>query len=319
MRRLELQEGENVRLYGTQLPKGKFVKLQAQSVMFLELSDPKAVLEQALRNYTALTIGDIIEISYNMMTFELLVMEIQPVGAGINILNTDLEVDFAAPKGYVEPERKPAAPIPTMKSKLQINTKQTQDVDGSGKASNRGSGTSTPAPAGPSGSKPNGTAPGASKAEGAAAAAPAPAFEAFKGIGNTMAGKRIRGKGISVKKQEGVSEDSKIFRTDQVRIITPDMQIGTRQVPAALHLPEGVLFFDFEVKPPPSNATEGSDTLRQTAGGPKPPDFTGAGAGVTLSGRPPKPDPSAANSKASTKAGKKAKGPPSGVGVIDLD
>lgn len=43
MQRLELNEGDRIRIKGTRLPKGKFVKLQAQSVDFLELSDPKAV------------------------------------------------------------------------------------------------------------------------------------------------------------------------------------------------------------------------------------------------------------------------------------
>jgi ubiquitin fusion degradation protein 1 len=56
-------------------------------------------LEQALRNFTALTQGDMIEISYNSITFQLLIMEILPEGPAISILDTDLEVDFAAPKG----------------------------------------------------------------------------------------------------------------------------------------------------------------------------------------------------------------------------
>ena len=43
MRTLRLDEGDFVRITGTELPKGKMVKLQAQSVHFLEISDPKAV------------------------------------------------------------------------------------------------------------------------------------------------------------------------------------------------------------------------------------------------------------------------------------
>ena len=75
MRTLKLVEGERIRVTGAQLPKGKFVKLQAQETSFLEVSDPKAVLEQALRNWTCLTQGDTIEISYNSLVFGLLVME----------------------------------------------------------------------------------------------------------------------------------------------------------------------------------------------------------------------------------------------------
>ena len=43
MKTLRLNEGDPIRITGTELPKGKFVKLQAQSVHFLEISDPKAV------------------------------------------------------------------------------------------------------------------------------------------------------------------------------------------------------------------------------------------------------------------------------------
>lgn len=43
MQRLHLAEGDRIRIQGARLPKGKFVKVQAQSVDFLELSDPKAV------------------------------------------------------------------------------------------------------------------------------------------------------------------------------------------------------------------------------------------------------------------------------------
>jgi hypothetical protein len=43
MKKLNIDEGQPVRLNGTVLPKGKLVKIQAQSTDFLEVSDPKAV------------------------------------------------------------------------------------------------------------------------------------------------------------------------------------------------------------------------------------------------------------------------------------
>lgn len=43
MQTLRLKEGDAIRVTGAELPKGQFVKLQAQSTMFLEISDPKAV------------------------------------------------------------------------------------------------------------------------------------------------------------------------------------------------------------------------------------------------------------------------------------
>jgi ubiquitin fusion degradation protein 1 len=43
MKRLKLDEVEPIRLTGTTLPKGKLVKIQAQTPDFVEVSDPKAV------------------------------------------------------------------------------------------------------------------------------------------------------------------------------------------------------------------------------------------------------------------------------------
>lgn len=45
MKTLRLNEGDPIRITGAELPKGKLVKLQAQSVHFLEISDPKAVYD----------------------------------------------------------------------------------------------------------------------------------------------------------------------------------------------------------------------------------------------------------------------------------
>ena len=46
MKTLRLEEGDAIRITGTEIPKGKFVKLQPQTVHFLEISDPKAVYVQ---------------------------------------------------------------------------------------------------------------------------------------------------------------------------------------------------------------------------------------------------------------------------------
>ncbi len=51
-------------------------------------------LENALRQYSALTEGDIITIYYNSRVYELLCMEIKPTNTkkGISIFETDLSV-----------------------------------------------------------------------------------------------------------------------------------------------------------------------------------------------------------------------------------
>lgn len=50
-------------------------------------------LEQSLSHFSCLTKGDIIEIYHNMMTFEILIMELKPEDApGVSIIDTDLSV-----------------------------------------------------------------------------------------------------------------------------------------------------------------------------------------------------------------------------------
>ncbi|GFZ49841.1 hypothetical protein JCM24511_07244 [Saitozyma sp. JCM 24511] len=225
MKTLGLNEGDPVRLTGASLPKGKLVKIQAQSTDFLEVSDPKAVLESALRFYSCLTKGDIIEITYNSLIFEFLVMDTRPEGSGISIIDTDLEVDFETPVGYVEPPRPAPAPIPTMADKLKIDLGETTSVSaGSSRPvsslSNRpgGSGDSTP-------------------------------LESFTGVGQSLSGRKVKGKGLA-KKIEEVDPSSKINRNDGPRIITPDaLADADRKVPAALVLPAGKFFFGYKYIP----------------------------------------------------------------------
>ena len=138
MKTLRLSKGDPVRITGTELPKdgssspkhnmftsSKYPTLKpckdASIFCTVCLNKGNLGLEQALRNFTVLTQGDIIEISYNSIIFGLLVMETTPGGESISILDTDLEIDFTPPVGYVEPERRKATPQPTMASKLSID------------------------------------------------------------------------------------------------------------------------------------------------------------------------------------------------------
>jgi len=115
MNTLLLSEGSLLNLKSTTLPLGKFIKIQPQSPTFLAISDPKAVLEMSLRNFSALTKGDIIQISYNSQLYEIAVLEVKAHGTSnadanaVCVIETDIEVDFAAPVGYVEPERTTAS------------------------------------------------------------------------------------------------------------------------------------------------------------------------------------------------------------------
>jgi ubiquitin fusion degradation protein 1 len=111
MTTLELAVGLLVKIGSCDVPLGQFVKIEPQLVDFLEILDPKAVLENVLRKFSTLTVNDIIEINYNDAIYGIKVLEVKPESAsnGICVIETDLETDFAPPVGYVEPEYTPRA------------------------------------------------------------------------------------------------------------------------------------------------------------------------------------------------------------------
>jgi len=101
-----LTEGQAVKFRNVSLPKGTYVKLQPVTSDFLDISNPKAVLERTLRGYSCLTVGDCFVVNYNNKDYEIEVREAKP-GEAISIIETDCQVDFEAPKDYKEPVRQP--------------------------------------------------------------------------------------------------------------------------------------------------------------------------------------------------------------------
>lgn len=104
MENMLLQEGDIVRVKNATLPKGKYVKLQPHTKDFLDISNPKAILETTLRGYSCLTTGDSIMVAYNNKKYYIDIIETKPSNA-ISIIETDCEVDFAPPLDYKEPEK----------------------------------------------------------------------------------------------------------------------------------------------------------------------------------------------------------------------
>lgn len=108
MANLSISSGMLINVISASCPVASFSKFQPQSTAFLDITNPKAVLENTLRRFSCLTKGDVISINYNDTIYELLVMETKPVDA-VSIIETDMEVDFAPPVGYVEPDYKAQA------------------------------------------------------------------------------------------------------------------------------------------------------------------------------------------------------------------
>jgi len=110
MENLGLGHGEMVKCKSATLPKGSYVKLRPQSKAFLDIANPKAVLENTLRNFSALTKGQTVRIMYNRKEYDIDVVDVKPQEHGaISIVDADVNVDFDAPADYVEPVRKPVA------------------------------------------------------------------------------------------------------------------------------------------------------------------------------------------------------------------
>ncbi|WJZ83291.1 hypothetical protein VitviT2T_002986 [Vitis vinifera] len=118
MENMLLQEGDTVQVKNVTLPKGTYVKLQPHTTDFLDISNPKAILETTLRNFSCLTTGDSIMVAYNNKKYYIDIVETKPSNA-ISIIETDCEVDFAPPLDFKEPE-KPVAPVPLGKAAAEV-------------------------------------------------------------------------------------------------------------------------------------------------------------------------------------------------------
>lgn len=105
MHNLLLEEGDLIQLESVSLPVATFSRFQPQTPDFLEITNPKAVLENCLRSFACLTTGDLIAIKYNSRIYEMCVLETKP-GNAVTIIECDMNVEFAPPVGYQEPQHK---------------------------------------------------------------------------------------------------------------------------------------------------------------------------------------------------------------------
>lgn len=105
MHNLLLEEGDLINVESISLPVATFSRFQPQSEDFLDITNPKAVLENGLRRFACLTTGDVIAIKYNQRIYEMCVLETRP-GPAVTIIECDMNVEFAPPVGYKEPQER---------------------------------------------------------------------------------------------------------------------------------------------------------------------------------------------------------------------
>jgi ubiquitin fusion degradation protein 1 len=108
MQNLMLGEGALLTVTNVSLPKATHLRLQAQSVDFLDITNHRAVLEHALRKFSCMTKGDMICFPYMDKKYHLEVKDIKPNDACC-IIEADVNLDFDQPVGYVERDYKKEA------------------------------------------------------------------------------------------------------------------------------------------------------------------------------------------------------------------
>lgn len=99
-------------------------KLQPHSTAFIQIADPKAVLEMAFRSFACLTKGDVVCVHYNDTKYYLNVLEVKPDQFNaVSIIEADVQLDFAPPVDHVEPAAAPdaaASSLPPAKRHVSV-------------------------------------------------------------------------------------------------------------------------------------------------------------------------------------------------------
>jgi ubiquitin fusion degradation protein 1 len=100
---LKLKENDKAFVQYHKAAHGKLIRFQAHTSDFLDIHDHKTVLEKVLVNFACLSASITIPIKYGSKTYYGDIVACQPENV-ISIVNCDLEVDFLAPKDYIEPK-----------------------------------------------------------------------------------------------------------------------------------------------------------------------------------------------------------------------
>ena len=114
MEHLGVAQGGNLKIESASLQRGTFIRIQPQQKAFTDLSDPKAVLESRMNNYSCLTQGDMISIHYQNRSYPILIKECkvgENVVDAISIVEANVNVDFDRPADMPpSPVNKPMPP-----------------------------------------------------------------------------------------------------------------------------------------------------------------------------------------------------------------
>ena len=104
MAQMNINEGDTITIELVQPPKGEYIKIKPHQTEFIELNDPKSILEKHMsENYPVITKGQSISIKYEGTgkVYHIDIVETGPSEV-ILTLNCDLNVDFDEPYDYQE-------------------------------------------------------------------------------------------------------------------------------------------------------------------------------------------------------------------------
>lgn len=135
MENLMLDDGAEVILTNVTLNKGSHIKIQPHKTAFIDLSNPKTILENELTNYSCLQEGEDINISYQGIDYLIRILECKP-DKQISIVEADLNLEFGEPLDYKDiPLKKSASSAKrdeekNILDKVDLSKYQYKRVDG---------------------------------------------------------------------------------------------------------------------------------------------------------------------------------------------
>ena len=109
MNNIGIREGQEVEIEKICPVQGTYMKLRPHKTEFINLSNPKAILERIMsRDYPVVSQGQTIELNYKDLDckYRIDIVETNPAEI-ISIVNTDINIDFDQPLDYVEPPPQP--------------------------------------------------------------------------------------------------------------------------------------------------------------------------------------------------------------------
>lgn len=103
MHNLLLLDGQSVKIEKTgKLAKATYMKIQPHSTDFVKnLSDPKVVLEEILKDFACITVGDTIMVKYKDQSYYIDIIWADPEDV-VSLFDTDCEVDILQPLDQIK-------------------------------------------------------------------------------------------------------------------------------------------------------------------------------------------------------------------------